>query len=66
MMTNAWELLLKARVLKEGGNKMRAIDEVETPKTKAGQLAKRPKIRLSKAGTRATSPSMPRWCRWPR
>ena len=36
LMTNAWELLLKARVLKEGGNKMRSIYELEAGKTKAG------------------------------
>jgi hypothetical protein len=54
MMTNAWELLLKARLLKEGGNKMRAIYEVEASKTKAGQPAKRPKIRLSRAGNPRT------------
>lgn len=54
MMTNAWELLLKARLLKEGGNKMRALYQLETPETKAGKPAKRQKVKLSSGGNPRT------------
>ncbi|MGG5823641.1 DUF3644 domain-containing protein [Falsiroseomonas sp. HW251] len=56
MMINAWELLLKARILKEGGNKMRVLYQMETPDTKAGKPGRRQKIRMTGGGTPRTIP----------
>jgi hypothetical protein len=54
MMINAWELLLKARLLKEGGNKMRVLYQMETPDTKAGKPGRRQKVRMTGGGTPRT------------
>jgi hypothetical protein len=40
LMLNAWELLLKARVLKENKNKLRAIEVWETRPSKGGKSSK--------------------------
>src|ERR1700730_18002813 len=49
LMLNAWELLLKARILKENKNHLRSIEVWETRKTKSGG----PSTRLFPKRTRA-------------
>src|ERR1700739_3756668 len=43
LMLNAWELLLKARILKENKNKLRSIEVWETRSTKDGNGKLAPK-----------------------
>jgi len=50
----AWELLLKARLIKENGNQLRAIYETEAAKRRDGTPSKRKGIRRNKAGNPIT------------
>lgn len=51
---NAWELLLKARLLKEKGNDPRAIRVYEPRRTKAGKLSKKLYLRKNRTGSPMT------------
>jgi Protein of unknown function (DUF3644) len=44
---NSWELLLKARWLKENNNKLRSLYVVEKTKNKSGEIGKRQAIKLT-------------------
>jgi hypothetical protein len=54
LVVAAWELLLKARLIKENGNQLRAIYETEATKRKDGKPSKRKGIRRNKAGNPVT------------
>src|SRR5262249_11439141 len=47
---NAWELLLKAKVLKEAGNDLKSIRVYEPRKTKSGTASKKLYLRRNRAG----------------
>ena len=51
---NAWELLLKARLLREGGNDPRVIRVYEPRRTKAGKASKKLYLRRNRAGSPMT------------
>ena len=51
---NAWELLLKARSLKEGGNDPKVIRVYEARRTKAGKTSKKLYLRRNRAGSPMT------------
>lgn len=51
---NAWELLLKAKVLKDGDNDLRAIRVFEPRKTKAGPMSKKLYLKRNRAGNPQT------------
>jgi hypothetical protein len=51
---NAWELLLKAKVLKDGDNDLRVIRVFEPRKTKAGPLSKKRYLKRNRAGNPQT------------
>lgn len=54
LMTNAWELLLKAKILKDNKNNLKAL-YVEVPsKTRANQPRKRPKYKTTRSGNYMT------------
>jgi hypothetical protein len=50
LMLNAWELLLKARILKENGNQLRSIEVWEQKATKAGLPSKKLSPKRNRAG----------------
>lgn len=47
---NAWELLLKARLLKDGANDPKVIRVYEPRRTKSGKLSKKLYLRRNRAG----------------
>lgn len=51
---NAWELLLKAKVLKDGDNDLKVIRVYEARKTKAGILSKKLYLKRNRAGNPQT------------
>ena len=51
---NAWELLLKARLLKDGGNDPRVIRVYEPRRTKAGKVSKKQYFKRNRAGSPLT------------
>jgi Protein of unknown function (DUF3644)/EC042_2821-lke REase len=54
LMLNAWELLLKARIVKENKNKLRAIEIWEPRKTKFGEPSKKLFPKRNRAGNTMT------------
>ncbi len=54
LMINAWELLLKARVLKENGNRMRSIEMIETKARKDGTAGSRKQVKRGRSGNAFT------------
>lgn len=54
LVVAAWELLLKARLIKENGNQLQAIYETEAVKLKDGKPSKRRAIRRNRAGNPIT------------
>lgn len=58
LMFNAWELLLKARVLKENRNKPRSIEIWEPAKKKDGTKSKRMQPKLNRCSTAMTIEAM--------
>lgn len=54
LMLNAWELLLKARILKENKNKLRSIQVFERRLTKSGAPSKRPIPKRNRAKNEMT------------
>ena len=51
LMINAWELLLKARVIKENGGKVSSVYAREHIKRRNGKYGKRTKVRLTRYGS---------------
>ena len=51
---NAWELLLKARLLKDGANDPRVIRVYEPRRTKAGKISKKLYLKRNRAGNALT------------
>jgi Protein of unknown function (DUF3644) len=51
LMINAWELLLKARVIKENGGKVSSVYAREHIKRRNGKYGKRAKVRLTRYGS---------------
>src|ERR1039458_10376624 len=51
---NAWELLLKAKILRDAGNKPQAIWVYQTVTLKGGKQSKRPRPVLNRARNKAT------------
>jgi len=51
LMINAWELLLKARVMKENGGKLPSVYARDSVKLKNGKYGKRRKVRLTRYGS---------------
>jgi hypothetical protein len=51
LMINAWELLLKARIIKENGGKISSVYAREHIKLKNGKYGKRTKVRLTRYGS---------------
>jgi hypothetical protein len=51
LMINAWELLLKARVIKENGGKLSSVYAREAVRLKSGQYGKRKRIRVTRYGS---------------
>jgi len=51
---NAWELILKARLLKDSGNDLRAIRVYEPRRTKSGKTSKKLYLKRNRAGTPMT------------
>src|SRR5207253_367635 len=58
LMLNAWELLLKARILRENKNKLRSIEVWETKPTKKGKTGK-PAPKKNRAGNTMTIGVLP-------
>jgi hypothetical protein len=54
LMINAWELLLKARILKENDNRMRSIEVWEPVRKKDGTLGRKLGPRKNRTGNRFT------------
>lgn len=54
LLVAAWELLLKARLIQEGGNQLKAIYEMEAARRKDGKPGKRQAIRRNRAGNPVT------------
>ena len=54
LMLNAWELLLKARVIQQNGGKFRAIESWESKINKDGSKSKRQKKKLNRSGNPMT------------
>jgi hypothetical protein len=54
LVVAAWELLLKARLIQENGNQLKAIYETEAAKRKDGKPSKRKSVRRNKAGNPIT------------
>jgi Protein of unknown function (DUF3644) len=54
LMLNAWELLLKARILKENKNKPRAIELWEPRTNKDGSRSKRQQPKQNRSGNKTT------------
>lgn len=50
LMLNAWELLLKAKLVSDHGNKLRCIFVYEARKTRAGHLSQRLYLQRSRSG----------------
>src|SRR6266849_4065563 len=50
LMLNSWELLLKARILKENNNKLRSIEVWENARNKSGLPGKKLKLGMTAAG----------------
>ena len=51
LMINAWELLLKARVIRENGGKLSSVCARDSIKLKNGKYGKRRKVRLTRYGS---------------
>lgn len=51
---NAWELLLKAKILKENNNTLKAIRVYETRQTKAGKKSKKLYLKRNRSGAPVT------------
>ncbi len=54
LMVNAWELLMKAKILKDNSNKIRAIQILERRQLQNGNLSKRLYPRTTRSGNPAT------------
>jgi hypothetical protein len=54
LMLNAWELLLKARVLRENDGKMRSIEVWEPRRKKDGSISKIQQKKLNRSGNPMT------------
>jgi Protein of unknown function (DUF3644) len=54
LMLNSWELLLKARILKQNNNKLRSIEVWEKARNKSGLPGKKLKKKLNRAGNAMT------------
>lgn len=54
LVVAAWELLLKARLVQENGNRLRAIFEMEAVKRKDGKPSRRKAIRRTTSGNPVT------------
>jgi Protein of unknown function (DUF3644). len=54
LVINAWELLLKAKVLKDNNNKLNSIYVKEYPKNKNGEKGRKMKYRLTRSGNNFT------------
>jgi len=54
LVVAAWELLLKARLIKENGNQLKAIYETEAVKRKDGKPSKRRAVKQNRAGNPIT------------
>jgi hypothetical protein len=54
LMLNAWELLLKARILKENQNRLASIEVWERVRTKSGKRSKRLQPKRNRAGNPMT------------
>lgn len=54
LMINAWELLLKARVMKENGGKRASIHAMQSKPRKDGKPSKRKTVMLSRSGAPLT------------
>lgn len=54
LMTNAWELLLKGKILKDNDNDLRAIQIKEKRRRKDGSYSKRTYLRRTRSGNPAT------------
>jgi hypothetical protein len=54
LMINAWELLLKAKLLKDGSNKPKCIRVYEKRQTKSGKLSTKLYLRRNRAGNPMT------------
>jgi hypothetical protein len=51
---NAWELLLKAKILKDANNNLRSIRVYEQRKTKSGKLSSKQYVKRNRAGNAQT------------
>ena len=51
LMINAWELLLKARVIKENGGRLSSVYAHDSVKLKNGKNGKRKKVRFTRCGS---------------
>lgn len=54
LMINAWELLLKAKIIKENGGNLRSIYDFQKKQGKNGNLLKRPALILNRSGNPKT------------
>lgn len=54
LMLNAWELLLKAKLVSDNGNKLSCILVYESRQTRSGQQSKKLYLRRSRSGNRQT------------
>jgi hypothetical protein len=54
LMINAWELLLKAKIIKENGGNLRSIYDFQKKQGKKGNLLKRPVLILNRSGNPKT------------
>lgn len=54
LVVAAWELLLKARLIKENGNQLKSVYEMEAVQRKDGKPGKRKAVRRNKAGNPIT------------
>jgi hypothetical protein len=54
LVVTAWELLLKARLIQANGNRLKAIYETETVRTKDGKPTKRRRVQRNNAGNPIT------------
>lgn len=54
LMVNAWELLLKSKILKENSNDLRSIQVVERRRLKNGGFSKRGYVRKNRSGNPVT------------
>jgi len=54
LVVSAWELLLKARLIKEDGNKLEAVYEKESVRRKDGRPSRRKRVKRNRAGNPVT------------